>query len=390
MNTAHNILLTLVHSALSEQKKELPEELPLEDLYVLACKHQIESIVYDGAIRCGVSKKEPVMQKLFQCSCRDMVISDRQMRRLHELYAAFDEAKIDYLPLKGCNMKLMYPRPELRAMNDADILIRIEQYDAIKPVLEKLNYAFLAESDCELKWQTKGLYLELHKRLIPSFIKDFYAYFGDGWQLAEQKTATRYALSKEDEFLYVFTHFARHYREGGVGIRHMADIWHYRVKMPELDDEKIRTVLRKMALETFYDNILQTLRCWFEGEKHNGVTKLITAYIGNSGSFGTEEAKLLAGSIRSAKGGNVKRRSKIGLIFPSVSNMRYAYPAVDKCALLLPVMWVYRWGKILFFRRDKLKAHQDRMSKLDNEKLDAFEESMRAVGLNFEFEEHGV
>ena len=388
MSMALNAVLTLVYSALTEKQMPLPEQVALEDIYVLACKHQITSLVYDGAIRCGLTKQEPIMQKLFQHYCKDLIVSDRQQNCLQALYGAFDEAKIDYLPLKGCNMKGMYPKAELRAMNDADILIRVEQYEAIKPILEKLQYAFVAESDCELKWRTKGLYLELHKRLIPTFVKDFYSYFGDGWQLSVQGEGSRYSLSKEDEFLYIFTHFARHYREGGVGIRHMADIWYYRMKTPDLDEEKIRTVLKQMSLDTFYENILQTLRCWFEGQKHTAVTELITTYVGNSGSFGTEEAKILADGIRKAKGGNVKRRNKWLAFFPSCASMQYAYPILRKWKILLPVMWVYRWFRVLFCHRDRIRIHHDRIDKLSTEKLSEFEESMRAVGLNFEFEEH--
>ena len=70
--------------------------------------------------------------------------------------------------LKGCNLKRLYPQPELRLMADADILIRMEQYDQIKSVMQSLGFACERESDHEFIWRTKGLYLELHKRLLPS------------------------------------------------------------------------------------------------------------------------------------------------------------------------------------------------------------------------------
>ena len=44
------------------------------------------------------------------------------------------------MPLKGCNMKALYPSPELRVMGDADILIRVEQYDRIRPIIQSLGF----------------------------------------------------------------------------------------------------------------------------------------------------------------------------------------------------------------------------------------------------------
>jgi len=312
------------------------------------------------------------------------VLKNRQLKSVEALYAAFDQAQVDYLPLKGCIMKPMYPKAELRAMNDADILIKVDQYDKIKPVLEQLSYQFVAESDCELKWICKGLYLELHKRLIPSFIKDFYAYFGDGWQLAVPESGNRHVMSKEDEFLYIFTHFARHYREGGVGIRHMADIWYYRKKTPELQEDKITAVLEKMSLHTFYQNILATLDNWFEGGEETDITRKITKYVVESGNYGTEETKIVAAAVRAGD----KKKNIVQMVFPSLNNMRYSYPVLKKCPALLPGVWVYRWGKVLFFRRDKIKMQQDRLKLMEDDKMKAFEASMREVGINMDFEEH--
>ena len=386
MDNALQALLAMVKSALTCSKEPLPEDVSMEAVAPLAARHQVEGLAYDGALRCGMEKQTPAMRGLFQAYCRAAVISEVQMEKLQELYAAFDGAQIDYLPLKGCVMKEMYPKAELRAMNDADILIRVEQYDAIRPVMERLGYRFVAESDCELKWVTQGLYVELHKRLIPSFIKDFYAYFGDGWQLAHKQEGTKYALSAEDEFLFIFTHFARHYREGGVGIRHMADIWYYRLKTPSLDEEKIRSVLKQMSLDTFYTNILKTLEHWFEGGEETPVTRQITNYIAGSGSFGESETKAAADNLRKA-GGKGRKGLILRALFPPLENMRYAYPVLRKQPVLLPVMWVYRGVKVALRNPERIREEKERLRNDQTDKMHDCEQSLRAVGLGMEYEE---
>ena len=123
--------------------------------------------------------------------------------------------------LKGTLLKEMYPKKELRAMGDADILIKTEQYDKIKPIMQGLGFEERTESDHELIWRKPQLLLELHKKLIPSYNKDYYAYFGDGWQLGKPNSnfPHRFEMSDEDQMIYLFTHFAKHYRDAGIGIR---------------------------------------------------------------------------------------------------------------------------------------------------------------------------
>ena len=383
MNELKHELFLMVRCALMGETAQLKDPVLREEIYHYALKHQVEAMIYDGAIRCGVSKQQPEMKNLFQYYYKVLTKNERQMIQLDALYRAFDEGKIDYLPLKGCIMKPMYPKSEYRAMNDADILIRPEQYDKIKPIVQELGYHFLAESDCELKWLSSGLYLELHKRLIPSFIKDFYAYFGEGWHLAVKDVGTRYTMSHEDEFLFLFTHFARHYREGGVGIRHMCDLWLYQ-RARGFDEEKVMSVLKDMSLDVFYHNIKRTLAYWFENGPSDEITELITDYILGSGSFGTVETKALAAGIRD---GGSKKKNVMNLLFPPIVSMRYAYPILKKWPVLLPFVWVWRWFKVLFIRRDKLKLRKEQIREMKDEKLDAYEAQLRAVGISHDFEE---
>lgn len=65
-------------------------------------------------------------------------------------------------------------------MGDADILIRMGQYDRIKPILNSFGYCEGEAWDHELKWIHSALFLELHRRVVPMGHKDFSAYFGDG------------------------------------------------------------------------------------------------------------------------------------------------------------------------------------------------------------------
>ena len=274
-------VLTLIRSAVTGQALALPEDFDLDSSLPLLKRHQLTALACAGALNCGLV---PGAQ-LFEGYGKSLKKSEDQLRILKKLFAAFDENGIAYLPLKGSNMKALYPRPELRVMGDADILIRLEQYAQIVPILESLGFEFQVESDHELIWHAKGLHLELHKRLIPSYNEDYYAYFGDGWRLAKKQAGCRYALSPEDDLIYQFTHFAKHYRDGGIGCRHVTDLWVYKRHFPNLDTAYIRRELDKLQLLAFYDNICRLVGVWFEGAPADQMTDFISEFIFESGSW---------------------------------------------------------------------------------------------------------
>ena len=140
MDATQKGVLTLVRSAITGEKYSLPEDFDLEQAYPMFRKHGILALAYDGAVRCGVDKGHPVMQKLFQDYLQCLVRSERQMQAIEKLCAAFEEHGVDYMPLKGCNLKKLYPKPELRQMGDADILIRMEQYDDVRRIASEQGF----------------------------------------------------------------------------------------------------------------------------------------------------------------------------------------------------------------------------------------------------------
>lgn len=167
MNTTHLGLVALLRSAITGEKLSLPDGFSLEEADSIISGQGLVPLAYVGAKNCGISLKTELMQRYKMQYGRIMLQSERQMEAVKKLLAAFEEHGIDYLPLKGCVMKPLYPQPEMRMMGDADILIRLEQYDRIKPVMQMLKYEYVKESSYDIPWKNDALYVELHKCLIP-------------------------------------------------------------------------------------------------------------------------------------------------------------------------------------------------------------------------------
>lgn len=383
-------ILSLLASAVTGEKRSLPEGFSLDEALPCIQKHHMLPLCYAGAVNCGISTSDPLMQKLFHSYLKAMLISERQMRDVNRIFDAFDQHQIDYMPLKGCKMKPLYPKPELRTMGDADILIRMDQYEIIRGIIASLGFEEKQETDHELIWMSSGLFLELHKRLIPSYNKDYFAYFGDGWQLGIAEQGTRYTMKPEDEWVYLFTHFAKHYRDGGIGCRHVVDLWVWLRHHPELNRKDVETKLEKLQLREFHDHMQRLLVCWFEDQRSDEITDLITQYIFDSGSWGQETTKLLSASLkRSKSAGSIRAgrvRAWVTAFFPPAKEIAPRYPVLQRFPWLLPLVWPYRWIRAVFFGRDTLRKRKLEMDITTENQVSQHQQALRVVGLDFNFE----
>lgn len=380
-------LLCLIRAAISGTGEQLPENSNWDEILSIAVAHGICPIIYVGAQLCGVAKDSPAMQALLKKYYALLLQSERQMAKVNKIYSAFDAAGIDYMPLKGCILKGMYPSPEMRPMGDADILIRLEQYDSVRGVMAGLGFVEGHESDHELVWKHEHLYVELHKHLIPSYNVDYYNLFGDGWEIAlKTGEGRKFEMGDEDQFIYIFSHFAKHYRDGGIGIRHLIDLWIYRMHKSNMNEEYIKSKLNAVGLDRFYDNILSVIAAWFEGKKWSERDSFITDVLINSGRFGNAESHMLAAYARVGEGASAtvsKRRWVVRRIFPKLAGMKRVYPILEKAPILLPLYWVIRWFRVLLFRKDSVKKHLTAFEK-SSEQIDGYRDALHYVGLHFE------
>lgn len=391
MNSTQLGMIRIVDSAVNGKQNILPADFDLDAAIKIARRHQIVPMLYYGALQCGISPKTPQMQQLFVQTCQYLAVSEKQMLELQRICAAFDEAKVEYMPLKGTLLKGMYPKPEMRPMSDGDILIRVEQYERIRPIMESLGFEEQIESDHELIWHKPQVHIELHKRLIPSYNKDYYAYFGDGWRLAKplQEQPNHFAMTPEDQLIYLFTHYAKHYRDAGIGIKHFVDLWIYRSKVA-LDEQYIHAELKKLQLDEFYDNTLRALAVWFDKGQPDAVTELITETVFHSGVYGTQEAHLLSDAVKTAKTKQTSKRARrkkiLDTVFLPYKAMCGRYPVVKKVPVLLPFMWVARWITALF-TRGRIGKRREELKTISVERIDGYQQALQTVGLDFNFKE---
>lgn len=389
MDTLYKGILALLKSAITGEIVPLPEQFNIEQAYPILRKHSVLPMGYAGAIKCGISKEHPVMQLLRRDYFAAVLKSENQLAAIRTITQHFDAAGIDYMLLKGSALKSLYPVHEYRMMGDADILIRMEQYATISSVLEEMGYALQQETDYELVWVGPKLHLELHKRPVSSGNREFFHYYGDGWTRAMLLQGSQYTMTAEDQYVYLIMHLAKHYRAGGVGLRHVLDLWVYREKT-QIDMEYVRRELEKINLLAFFENILQVIDGWFLDKPMDEKAEFITDVIFHSGNWGTAKQGRLSAIIRNSRAkdsaGQSRRRRLWRKIFPKWSELRYQYALLDRAPVLLPIFWCIRLATIGMFRRKQAVETYRGLAEVTEQEIVSHEQALAYVGLYFEKE----
>ena len=381
-------IVKLIKCALKGGVPTLGEGFDFEKAYEFAQERQITPVLYYGAANIPGFMDTMVGKKFFKSTMNLSFFCAEQSEAIKSVNEAFKSNKIQHLMVKGTVLRDMYPYHEMRPMSDADVLIKEEEYHKIKPIMKSLGFEEQYESDHELVWKKGEYTIELHKRLVPSYNKDYYEYFGDGWKLAtiKDESTNECFMTPEDSFIYTFVHYAMHYRNGGIGVKHITDFYVFLDKNPELDFEYIEAELDKLQILRFWKNTKKVLDVWFAGAESTELTDFMTKRIFDSETYGTNEAKVNAGAVRTSNTGKGMRIKKVfGWIFPSYKGMCQKYRFLKKVPILLPIMWVVRWFQLLF-TPSKIKVRKKELGMLSEESVSKYQNELDYVGLRFNFE----
>lgn len=378
-------IVLLVKSAITGEKYKLPEGFSIEEeeTQKLIKKHHLMLLVYVGAVNCGISKTLPYMRQLFLYYCKEIVRNEEQMAAVQRVFDVFEEHGIDYLPTKGCVLKSIYPKPEMRKMGDADITIRKEQCAKIDELMPMLGFTPAERGEGTVVWNSPALHLELHMHMSSFYNQSYYE---DAWERVHVVSGHRYAFGVEDQFIHVFNHFAKHYRNGGIGCRQLIDVYVLRLKHPEMDERYIYGEMKKIHLHKFYKNVLALLDVWFEDGTATPVTDQIGEYIFSSGNWGSIKSHAAANQVNMAneseKKTNFRERAILATVFPNLEFMQERYPFLNKVPYLLPVSWVMRWGRAIRIGQERIPELIQEWKNIEDENVLEYQRRFQMVGLD--------
>lgn len=388
MNENITFMFGLIKSVVTESEPpKAMSEINWKLIHYFANRHNIKNIMSYAVLKGDYDLPENIKNDFLNNMYTYAMVDGVQTREAERVFAAFEKYGLEFMPVKGVFLKKIYPSTDMRRMGDIDILIREEKYEEYKKAIEEVGFTFNRESNNEYIFNKKNLLtVELHRYLITPGNDDMFAYYGTGWRLAKKESEYMYRLSKEDEYVYMIVHFAKHYRDAGIGLRPVIDIWMYKNKNPDIDMDYVFEQLEKMNLHTFAKNVFELTETWFGGVPYNKITSNMTEFILENGEYGTSAGMVAAGSIRTGTNTKmtvgVKMKKYLQLIFPDRNSLKRKYPVLVKYPIALPFCWFCRWIEGLKSGRDKIKAKQALINASFGENVEKFNSHMKLVGLD--------
>ena len=266
---------------------------------------------------------------------------------IKEICSCFDNEHIDYILLKGAEVRQYYPQAWMRTSCDIDILVREECFDnAIEVLVGNLGYRVEGKKtfhDISL-YSPFGMHLELHHN-IKETVDKYDKLLIQVWDFSEkQESCCQYKMKNEFLFFHLIAHMAYHFVGGGCGLRSVLDIWILNQKL-SVNEEQLNKLLKEGHLLTFYESICELGELWFDCKKtDNDAVLEMEKYILLGGMYGTKKQTAVSKQVK--KGGKFKYFWS--RIFMPYKNLAILYPIIKKYKILTPFCQIARWFGVIF------------------------------------------
>jgi len=349
--------------SISVLKKETPPSVPdgisFEKMFDFCEKHSITVLVYHALKKVpDISIDDALNKKYNESYLKAMGREAKQEFEYRRIAKRFEDNNIDYMPLKGCIMKYLYPLPFLRHMVDMDILIREDDLTKAGNIMLEDGYSGTVEKTLHYhnSFTKKPIFdVELHRSLLADHYIHISKFIDGVWDRAikSENSNHLYEMTPEDFYIFMIIHLANHFIFGGVSLKLLFDIRVFLNAHPEIDMDYINSQLDIVNLRLFGEKMKTITDLWFDGGESDELYDEINITLMNCAGFGKEALMFW----------NDENRDEyfLRLVFPTVENMKKIFPVLEKAIILLPFCYIFRLFRAVFKRRDVIKDENDRL-----------------------------
>ena len=367
--------------SLSDDAKNACTPETLERTYQLANHHDLAHLVGQAISRLDLPESEAGKK----CKSAAMMAVYRYTRIAYEyqrICETLENAQIPFIPLKGSVLRDHYPEPWMRTSCDIDILVRVEILEeAAQLLVDKLSFDRQGKGDHDISlYSPNGVHLELHYLAVDEGrMPEAQKVLADIWTDATPLPGKQYQRVMSDEMFYFYhiAHMAKHFNNGGCGIRPFLDMWilNHRMSNDRAAREKL---LARGSLQQFTAAAEKLSEMWFSGVEMDVLSQKLERFILDGGVYGTQ--KSLVAVHQSRKGSKVKYA--LSRIFLPYQSLKYQYPILQKHRWLTPVYEVVRWCKLLFKGGVKRSLREMQINaQLSPEEIGSTEELIQYLGI---------
>ncbi len=351
------IIKYLLNSDAAEDVLLLPPEgLDWHELIKIAERHCVDSLLYYVALEIPDKLSGEVVESLRKKAIRAAVTDIKQRAEAESLLEQFEAKGIFCMPVKGINTKAYYLKSEWRTMGDLDILYKAEQHKEAKALLLEMGYTDFASGLKHDHYKKKPFVnLEMHRELVPANTMAE-SYYSDVWKKAKVRDGYNYVfqMNLEEQYIYTMIHLLEHFKNGGIGIRFVMDIYVFS-RQEQMDREYVEGQFRRLGVLKFTSYMEGLAQRWFGNLDILGNSdvedfwKELETFVIEGGIYGQSTHARDIVIEREGRKGYFRR-----MVFPNYKSMISLYPWLNKRRYLMPVAWGIRIVRTVLFRKESL------------------------------------
>ncbi len=389
MNTKY-YFIQIIRSYILSEKIDSDENIDWDEIFRLAQIHSVQAILYMAVDK--LDEKPPIYNALKEQFLRSVNISALQEAGMEQVIKKLTSENIDHMLMKGYILRNYYPDKEARTFGDIDFLINECDREKSHKALLDIGFKYDEEAYNKYVWTyNKGvLHIEVHTDIIYEKLFNDFDYIGYFREKADNKVlinGNTYELKKEDHFIYVLVHLAKHFYNAGVGIRMILDIVVFIQKYGKtMDFNYINKELSYIKLKDFSNTIFYICKKYFDTNIEctpvdNDKAEQIMRYIIDHGVFGFDEKDIQG--ITYKKNGDNRIKLLFNKIFPSYDIMSNLYPWFrNGKKYMLPYAWIRRWIYFIVNKENRKLLNSKFFAIVyDNEDIIKHIEMLKIVGL---------
>lgn len=378
-----NYIIELLKCSITNTTPSIPDEsLDWDVVFNYAKIHRIVPVLYFSIqkfpedIKSNISNLEQYALA-YKSNLVDDANRENEISIITKLLASND---VDYILLKGSVTKHFYPDTSMRMMSDVDILYRNADSKEIKGLLESNGYTQTKSTPKDAMYLSSNqlVKVEMQQSLLDDGFTDWLKYLDTIWDRCEKKAGNEYTMTPEDFYIYHITHMAKHFINGGIGLRHILDTWVIKNHYQDLDPEYTKKFFKELSLDKFENKMTVLCKYWFEDTipSDKKSIELLSEYILENGAFGNISQQ---SANEAATGSTSSTKEKI---FPSKTTMANYYgDVINNHPITIPFYWIRLTFERLFKNHDKTKSKIKTISNISETQKEKTKELFEICGL---------
>ena len=374
-----NYIIELLKCSITNTTPSIPDDgLDWDVVFNYAKTHRIIPVLYFSINKLPEEYKSQISKiKHYGLAYKSNLVDDaNRENEISVVTKLLTDNNIDYILLKGSVTKHFYPDTSMRMMSDIDILYRNAESKDIQNLMENAGYTQTKSTPKDSMYLSSNqlVKIEMQQSLIDDGFTDWLKYLDSIWDRCEKKNDNAYAMTPEDFYIYHIAHMAKHFINGGIGLRHLLDTWVIKNHYTDIDLDYVKIILTELKLDKFEKQIDNLCKYWFEEciSASKEEINLLSEYIFANGAFGSVSQQSVNESSKGMK----------GKVFPSKEMIANYYgDTVKKHPATIPFYWVRLNAERLFKNPKKSKNKMKSMSNISDEQKEKTKQLFEICGL---------